>query len=83
MKLSPDCMPRPPARTMRALVSSGRSDWVNSWPTKLERPASPTLSTSSMAAEPPSAATGSKAVVRTVTTLIGSLDCTVAMALPA
>ena len=39
--------------------------------------------TASTAAEPPSAATASKPVARTVMTLTAALDCTVAIALPA
>ncbi len=68
---------------MPAVVSSGRSDLVNSWPRKLARPVSPVAATVSTGAEPPSAAAASKAVVRTVITLILSADLTVAMALPA
>jgi hypothetical protein len=34
-------MPRPPETTILALVSSGRSFLLSSWPTKLESPASP------------------------------------------
>ena len=40
-KLSPLCMPRPPEITIRAEVSSGRSDCVRSWPTNADRPLSP------------------------------------------
>ncbi|MOA33692.1 hypothetical protein D3C78_1550070 [compost metagenome] len=66
-----------------AAVSSGRSDLAISSPTKREVPASVTLATASMLAEPPSAATASKPVPRTLITLTDAEDCTVAMALPA
>jgi hypothetical protein len=46
-------------------------------------PLSATPSTVSMAALPPVAAAASKPVVRTVTTLIASELCTMAIALPA
>ena len=46
-------------------------------------PASLTVAMLSMLALPPSAATASKPVPRTVITLTAALDCTVAMALPA
>jgi hypothetical protein len=68
---------------MFALVSSGRSSFVTSRLTNCEMPASGAASIFSMDALPPSAATASKPVVRTVMTLIGSPDCTVAIALPA
>jgi hypothetical protein len=68
---------------MRAEVSSGRSDFDSSWPTKLARPVSPAAAAVSIAADPPVAAVASKAVGRTVMTLILSADCTVASALPA
>ena len=64
-------------------VSSGRSSFVTSRLTNCEMPASAAASIFSTDALPPSAATGSKPVERTVMTLIGSLDCTVAIALPA
>ena len=82
-KFSPDCMPRPPDTMTRALVNSGRSDLESSSPTNLETPASGAAGTGSIAALPPSAAAASNAVPRTVITLIGSGDCTVAIALPA
>ncbi|MNE93338.1 hypothetical protein D3C80_1911780 [compost metagenome] len=82
-KLSPFCMPRPPETMTFAAVSSGRSDLAISSPTKREIPASLTLAMVSMLAEPPSPATASKPVPRTVSTLTAALDCTVAMALPA
>ena len=66
-----------------ALVSSGRSFLLSSWPTKLESPASPLDAIASMGALPPVAGAGSKPVMRTVMTLILSADCTVASALPA
>jgi hypothetical protein len=66
-----------------ALVSSGRSSFVTSRLTNCEISASATASFFSTAALPPSAATASKPVERTVMTLIGSADCTVAIALPA
>ncbi|MOA53827.1 hypothetical protein D3C78_1773430 [compost metagenome] len=76
-------MPRPPDTTIFAPVSSGRSDLATSSPTKREIPASLTLAMLSMLALPPSPATASKPVPRTVITLMAALDCTVAMALPA
>jgi hypothetical protein len=66
-----------------AAVSSGRSDLATSRPTKADLPASATAATVSTAAEPPVAAAASKPVARTVMTLTLSVDCTVAMALPA
>jgi hypothetical protein len=82
LKFSPFCMPRPPEITTEAAVSSGRSDSAISWLTKLEIPASCAASTAASSALPPSAATASKAVVRTVITFLASLDCTVAITLP-
>ena len=77
-------MPRPPEMMTRALVSSGRSDFDSSAPTNSRQPGrSRSPRTGSIAAEPPVASAGGKAVPRTVMTLIGSLDCTVASALPA
>ena len=76
-------MPRPPETTTRAEVSSGRSDLDTSRPTNDDSPLSAGASTFSTGAEPPLAATASKPVARTVMTLIGSADCTVAIALPA
>jgi len=55
-------------------VSSGRSSFVNSRLTNLEIPVSADASIFSTDALPPSAATGSKPVERTVITLIASLD---------
>ncbi len=82
-KLSPDCMPRPPEITIFAVVSSGRSDSVSFCSLNVTRPASPVPSTSSTSASPPSSDTASKAVPRTVMSLMLSDDCTVASALPA
>ena len=76
-------MPRPPEMTTRALVSSGRSDLVNSWETKTDRPASAAAAMSSMGAAAAPAGAGSKAVPRTVMTLMASFELTVARALPA
>ena len=76
-------MPRPPEMITRAAVSSGRSLLVSSRPTSVERPVSGPAATVSTGAAPPVAATASNPVERTVTTLIGSFDCTVASALPA
>ena len=66
-----------------ALVSSGRSLSDASSETKLLVPGSPPASTFSTAAEPPSRAAFSNAVVRTVMTFFASFDLTVAIALPA
>ena len=55
-------MPRPPETTILALVSSGRSFLLSSWPTKLESPASPLEGIASMGALPPVAGAGSKPV---------------------
>ncbi|CAB3775204.1 hypothetical protein LMG29542_08586 [Paraburkholderia humisilvae] len=66
-----------------ALVSSGRSSFVTSRLTNCAMPRSAAASSFSTAALPPCAATGSKPVVRTVITLTGSCDCTIAIALPA
>ena len=69
---------------MLAEVSSGRSERVSSWPTKLERSLGPApVPTSSIDAEPPLSATASNAVARTVTTFFASEVRTVAIALPA
>mmetsp|Transcript_15204 Transcript_15204/g.38340 ORF Transcript_15204/g.38340 Transcript_15204/m.38340 type:complete len:222 (+) Transcript_15204:382-1047(+) len=76
-------MPRPPAITRVAEVSSGRSDLAMSSWIHLLRSEAPEPETLSTEAEPPSAAALSKAVTRTVPTLTLSLDLTVAMALPA
>ena len=74
---------RPPETITLALVSSGRSLSAISSLTKVEMPASVGPETSSISAEPPSAAAFSKAVPRTVTTSLASDDSTVAIALPA
>ena len=66
-----------------AAVSSGRSDLASSSPTKAELRESNTLLTTSTLAEPPCALAASKPVPRTLMTLTGAEDCTVAMALPA
>jgi hypothetical protein len=56
---------------------------ANAAPTKALLLLSATASIFSIAPLPPLAAAGSKPVVRTVMTLIASLLCTVAIALPA
>jgi hypothetical protein len=76
-------MARPPETTMRAAVSSGRSDFTTSAPTKELRPGSGAAATASMGALPPVAATGSKEAARTVITFFSSAVFTVASALPA
>ena len=76
-------MPRPPDTTMLAEVSSGRSDFESSDFSKLDRPASPVAETVSIFADPPDAAAGSNAVLRTVIIFTASSDETVANALPA
>ncbi len=77
-------MPRPPETTTRAPVSSGRSDLVSSCPVT-SRLAGVGRRRDGLdpAPLPPVAAAASKAVVRTVITLIASFDCTVAKTLPA
>jgi hypothetical protein len=82
-KVSASFKARPPETMTLALVSSGRSLLAISAPTKLERPASPAPLTASTLALPPLASALAKAVARTVTTSLASLDSTVAMALPA
>ena len=74
---------RPPETMILAAVSSGRSLLAISLPTKLLLPSPLAAVTLSTEALPPSAAAGSKPVVRTVMTLVASVACTVAMALPA
>ena len=59
---------------MEAAVSSGRSSSTISSLSQVVRPSSLTTSSASTAALPPSAATGSNAVPRTVRTLIESED---------
>jgi hypothetical protein len=75
-------MPRPPDTITLAAVSSGRSDLVSSRPTSLllgEIGAGAQLLDVRAAPSP----AASKAVARTVMTLTGSADCTVATTLPA
>jgi hypothetical protein len=66
-----------------AAVSSGRSILAISLPLNVLLPLSATPAAVSTAAEPPVAAAGSKPIVRTVMTLVESVLCTVAIALPA
>ena len=68
---------------MRALVSSGRSDLVSSCPVTLRGPCPAPRRRVSTGAAAARRRAASNAVVRTVSTLIGSFDCTVANALPA
>ena len=68
---------------MRALVSSGRSDLRDLLPGDPRQAGVGRRRDVSTAALPPLPATASKAVARTVITLIASFDCTVAKALPA
>ena len=82
MNFSEEPSARPPEMMMRAEVSSGRSLSESRFSTKLDRPGSAAAATASTAAEPPSPAAWKEAV-RTVTTFLGSVDCTVWMALPA
>ena len=65
-----------------AEVSSGRSDFESSSPTKPERPGSAAAVTGSIGAEPP-APVAWNAAVRTVITRFGSDERTVCTALPA
>ena len=65
-----------------AEVSSGRSDFASSSPTKDEMPGPAAAVAFSTEAEPPSPAAW-KAEVRTVTTFFASFDFTVWIALPA
>ena len=75
VKFSPLPRPRPPDTTMRALVSSGRSDFVSSWPVTFDVGQSPAAAgIFSIAALPPVAGAASNAVARTVITLIGSFE---------
>ena len=83
LKLSPEPMPRPPETMIFAAVSSGRSDLDTSRLMNEDNPLSAAAATFSTTALPPSAATASNPVVRTVMTLMASDDCTVASALPA
>ncbi len=54
-KFSADAMARPPEMTMRAAVSSGRSDFTISAPRKVDRPGSSAGGAASIGALPPSA----------------------------
>ena len=74
---------RPPETMTLAAVSSGRSLRVTSRPAKALLSLAAGASTVSTGALPPSAATGSKPVVRTVMAKTLSALCTVAIALPA
>ena len=76
-------MPRPPEMMMRALVSSGRSDFDELRADKVRQPRGAGRRDRLDRALPPVASAGGKAVPRTVMTLTGSVDCTVASALPA
>ena len=76
-------MPRPPDTITRAAVNSGRADFVSSCLIRDEKPVSGPAPMFSTVAEPPSAGAASNPVNRTVITLIGSPDWTVARALPA
>ena len=73
---------RPPEMMILAEVSSGRSLSDSLFSMKLDRPGLAAAATLSTAAEPPSGAAWKEAV-RTVITFLGSLACTVWMALPA
>ena len=66
-----------------AEVSSGRSDFDSSSPTKVETPGSAATAASSIGAEPPPAPAAWKVEVRTVITLVLSFERTVCTALPA
>lgn len=81
-KFSAEPIARPPETTTRAAVSSGRSDFAISAPTKEDTPGS--AAPAPPRSRPiPSAATGSKEAARTVITFFASDDFTVASALPA
>ena len=67
-------MPRPPEIIILAAVSSGLSNLTMSSLIQVDKPLSPADSIDSTEALPPSAATGSKAVPRTVITFIKSED---------
>jgi hypothetical protein len=75
-------MARPPEMMILAEVSSGRSDFDSSSPTKPEMPGSAAAATASTGAEPPSPVAWN-AAVRTVITFLRSVERTVWMALPA
>ena len=68
---------------MRAAVSSGRSDFAISAPLNAVRPTSGPGASFSIGAAADASPAGSNAVARTVITLMGSADWTVAMTLPA
>jgi hypothetical protein len=82
LKFSPFAIPRPPETMILAAVSSGLSDLETSRDTKLDSPLSFPGARFSIGQEAEDE-TASNAVVRTVMTLIGSFDFTVASALPA
>eukprot|EP00962_Isochrysis_galbana_P014845 scaffold4252_cov114-Isochrysis_galbana.AAC.5 len=76
--------PRPPDTTVFADASSGRSLLATSSLSHSDLPAGATSTpAAATVADPPSADAFSKDVGRTVNTLIGSSDLTVARALPA
>ena len=81
-KFSREPRARPPETTTRAAPNTGRSLATASRPTKVEPPAVAAGGIISMLAVPPEGA-GSKALVRTVMTVLGSSTCRVSMALPA
>ncbi len=66
-----------------AEVSSGRSDFDNSSPTKDDNPGSDAAGTSSIDAVAPPPPVAWNAAVRTVMTFLASCDFTVWIALPA
>ena len=68
--------------TIRAAVSSGRSEAAISLPAKDDSASPAGAVTVSTGAGPPAAA-GLKAAVRTVITFFGSVACTVSIAFPA
>ena len=81
-KFSSEPTPRPPETTIRAEVSSGRSEAATLSSTQAERPGSAAAGAVSIgqgACSPVAA----KLAPRTVTTFFGSALCTVWMALPA
>ena len=75
-KFSRLCIARPPETMIFADVSSGRSLFATSSPTKLERPGSAAAAAFSIPALPPSPA-AAKVEVRTVMTFLASFDFTV------
>src|SRR5258708_24680567 len=81
-KFSRLCMARPPEMMIRAEVSSGRSDFDSSSPTKPELFGSGPAATLSTGAEPPAPAAWNPAV-RIVITFLDSFARTVLIALPA